>query len=61
MAPKRNSSSLLLDERLEKKGRQIEKEDVPSLKAGEYVGKMHHEGKNVKTNFDDKQSFSLSI
>ena len=61
MAPKQNSSSSLLDERPEKKGHQIRKEDSPFWKAGEHVGKMQHEGKNAKKYFDSKQSFSLSI
>ena len=61
MAPKHNFSSSLPDERLGKKGRQTKKENSSSWKAEEYVGKMQHKGKNVKNNFDDKDSFSLSI
>ena len=61
MAPKRNFSSFLLDERPEKNGHQIRKEDSPFWKAGEYAGKMQHEGRNAKKYSDSKQSFSLSI
>ena len=54
MAPNQNSSSSLLDERPEKKGHQIRKEDSPFWKAGEYVGKMQYEGKNARKYFDSK-------
>ena len=57
MAPKCKSSSSPKDGKVEKKGCNIEKDDFPSLNPGEDARKMQQEGKIVKINFDNKESF----
>jgi len=37
------------------------KKDSLSWKTVDDVGKIQHKGKNDRSNFDDKESFSLSI
>ena len=57
MAPKRKFSSSPKGGKVEKKGRNIKKDDCPTLKTGDDARKMQQEGKIVKTTFADKELF----
>ena len=61
MAPKRKSSSSPKDEKVEKKGRKFLKDDCPTSEQGDDGEKMQHEGKIVKSNIDDKESFCSNL
>ena len=61
MAPKHKSSSSMKDGRVEKKIHEITKQDSPSMKVGDDESKKQQEGKIVKSNFDDKESFCSSM
>ena len=57
MAPKCKSSSSPKDEKTEKKERKFLKDDCPTSEQGDDGRKMQQEGKIVKSNIDNKESF----